>query len=434
MINEELIKEIIFDFQNQVLPEFTRRNIDFTCPPNKIRTLIGARRVGKTYSFYQLIQDLLGSGVEKTQILFINFEDERLIPLDVTSLSRILEIYYETYPAHKDKTVHLFFDEIQNVDQWEIFIRRVHERENVQINLTGSSSKLMSMELATSLRGRTLAFEVFPFSFSEYLRYKNIPTNNRSSKNRSFIINAFNLYIFAGGFPEIINVTEPLRIKILQDYFNLVLYRDLLERYEIRNYSLIKYLLKYILANNANPFSVNKAFGDIKSQGYKVSKDTLHNYLAYMEDAFCLSLVSIFSDSIRKQHINYRKIYAIDQGLVTSLVNTYSYNTGRLLETLVYNQLRRKFNREQIFYYKTTANQEVDFLVHDRGDISGLYQVCESMEDISTKTRETSALWLAMDELALSQSIIITRNEHDKIEKAGKTIRIIPFWDWAISV
>lgn len=433
MLNANIIREIIFNFQQRKLPEFTRRHIDFECPQNKIRTLIGARRVGKTFALYQIISDLLQHKILRERILFINFEDERLIPLESNDLTLILNTYYEIYPQHKEKTVFIFFDEIQNVPGWELFIRRIHETENVHITLTGSSSKLMSRDIATSLRGRTFSFEVFPFSFLEYLNFSNISSEQLSSKNRSYVINAFHSYLLAGGYPEILNVPEPVRIKILQDYFNLLLYRDLIERHDIRNHGLMKYFLKFILANNANPFSVNKIFGDIKSQGYKLSKDTLHNYLSYLEDSLFINQVPIFSESMKKQSINYRKIYALDHGLVTSIVNAQSYNRGRLLETMVYNQLRRKFNQDQIFYYRTIQNQEIDFLVHDRGKILHLIQVTVQLTDPKTRTREISALAQCMTELKTSRAYLITSSEREDVNQDQGAISVLPFWEWSIS-
>jgi len=433
MLNKNIIKEIIYDFQDRELPEFIRRDKNFDCPPSKIRTIIGARRVGKTFSFYQIISDLLQQGTNRSEILFINFEDERLIPIEVSDLTSIFDTYYEIFPQNKNKVVHIFFDEIQNVPQWEIFIRRIHESEKVRINLTGSSSKLLSMEIATQLRGRTYSFEIYPFNFNEFLLYNKISKTSFSSKNRSFLVNAFNKYMLTGGYPEILGVPESIRIKILQDYFYLLLYKDLIERYDIRNHSLMKYFLKFILSNNANPFSVNKVFGDIKSQGYKVSKDTLHNYLAYLIDAFFVNVVPIYSDSIRKQQINYRKIYTLDHGLVTSMVKTLSYNTGRLLETIVYNHLQQRYGRDQVFYYRTQTNQEIDFLISERGQVLTLFQVTESLESEITKKREISALLQAIEELNLNHSYIITNNERDTIIENSKTIEIIPFWEWNLT-
>ncbi len=163
MIDIVLLKEIISDFHERNLPDYTRRMFDLTCLENKIRCLTGIRRSGKTFTFYQLIYDLLEQGIEKQRILLIDFEDERLLPLSVSDLSTILNTYYEMFPAFKEQKVYLFFDEIQNMDNWEKFIRRIHDSETVQINITGSSSKLSSKEIATALRGRTLTYEIFPF-------------------------------------------------------------------------------------------------------------------------------------------------------------------------------------------------------------------------------------------------------------------------------
>lgn len=432
MLTPELAKEIIFDFQQKTFPTFTERAFDFSCPAHKIRTLIGARRVGKTYLFYQLMSDLLRENIPKQQILFVNFEDERLLPLEVADLTRLLNTYYEMYPQNKERTIYIFFDEIQNVPDWEIFIRRIHDQENVRLNLTGSSSKLMSRELATSLRGRTLSFTVLPFSFAEYLRHKQIDAHDRSSKGRSFIVNAFEKYLVTGGLPEILDVSEMVRLKILQDYFNLILFKDLVERYDIRNYSLLKYLLKYLVANTGNPFSVNKFFNDIKSQGFRVSKDTLHSYVSYLEDAFTLSLVMIYSESIRKQYINYRKIYIMDHGLTTSLNLMRTLNSGRLLETAIYHELCRRYQRDRIFYYLTGKGKEIDFLIRTSDGSLSLYQVCYTLLDVATRMREFEALTQAMEELGILQAKIITANEWDSFENQGRLIRVVPFWEWAL--
>ena len=432
MIDIQSVKEIISDFHERKLPDFTPRIFDLSCPESKIRTLIGVRRSGKTYTFHQLIDDIIKQKVNKERILFINFEDERLLPLEVSDLTTILNTYYEIFPALKDKRVFLFFDEIQNVPQWEIFVRRILDTENIQINLTGSSSKLMSREIATSLRGRTLSFEIFPFSFIEYLRFKNIPYKSFSAKARSYIVNAFETYAHIGGFPEILNCSEPIRLKILQDYFNLILYKDLIERHDIRNHGLIRYLLKFLLINNANPFSVNKFYMDSKSQGFKCSKDTLHNYLSYLEDASCFSFVPIFSESVRKQHVHYRKIYAVDHGLVTAFSQSTTINSGRLLETMVYNQLRRNFQKEQICYYKTKDNREIDFVTIKNGAITQLIQVCETLSAPESSAREIQTLYRAMEELSLNRATIITRNERTTFRQTNQSINAIPFWSWCL--
>jgi len=432
MLDTIFIKEIILNFHERNLPNYTRRMFDLSCPENKIRCLIGQRRSGKTYTFYQLINELLQNGIEKERILFVNFEDERFLPLNVSNLSIILDAYYELYPAFKEKKVYIFFDEIQNIFSWEKYIRRIHDSENMHINITGSSSTLLSKDIATALRGRTLSFEIFPFSFAEFLMFNNIPGDIKSSKSKSHVINAFESYLYKGGFPEVANCSEELRVRILQDYLNMILYKDLIERYDIRNTSLVKYLLKFLLSNNANPFSVHKFYSDLKSQGYKCSKDSIHSYLSYLEDSYCFSLVPIFSDSLRKRMVNYRKIYAIDHGLVTATTSSRSYNTGRLLESMVYNQLRRNYNYEEIYYYKTSKGQEIDFLTLKKNNINELIQVCEELTDQKTKSREIDSLCLAMEELNISNATIITRNERDILSKSNREIQVIPFYSWAL--
>jgi len=426
-----LIKEIISDFHERELPKLTPRLINLDCPENKIRTLIGPRRSGKTFTFFQLIKELLTNGISKEKILYFNFEDERLLPFETAHLSLIISTYYEMYPHLKEDRIYLFFDEIQNIPNWEIFIRRIHDTENAQINITGSSSKLMSQEIATSLRGRTLTYEIFPFSFKEFLNSKKIPLDIYSSKNRSYIIHTFEEYLIRGGYPEVLNVIEDERIRILQDYFNVLLYKDLIERFQIRKHALIKYLFKFLLENSANPFSVNKFVNDTRSQGYSVSKESVHTYLSYIEDTMSLSFVYLFSESLRKRQVNYRKVYPVDHGLITAITAPIFYNTGRLLETMVYNHLRRRFSREEIFYYKING-QEIDLVTTKRGEIIDIIQVCERLEAEKTRQRETSALFAAMEELNYSESFIITRSERGEAKKDGRVIYIIPFWEWVL--
>lgn len=430
-MDKRVIREIISDFQLKELPPLTERSGEFSVPPRKIRSLIGARRSGKTFLFYQIINNLLKTGISKEQILYINFEDERLSPISREDLSLIYQVYFELYPHVKKKKVFLFFDEIQTVPDWEKFVRRLHESENVEISITGSSSRLLSKELATAIRGRTLSFEVFPFSFAETLKFYGIKPDLDSSEGKAYLANRFEEYLYWGGFPEILKVEQRFKIMILQDYLNLVLYKDLIERYEIRNQALLKYLLKFLLSNNANPFSINKFFWDVKSQGFKISKDSIFNYLTYLEDAFWFSLVPVYSESIRKQQVNYRKIYVLDNGLISANRSTLYFNRGRLLESLVFQQLRRKYSLNQIFYYRTKKNEEIDFLIID-GEILQLIQVAETISETATRQREVNALFRAMQELGVKQGLIITAHEYTEFDQDNLQIQVLPYWEWAL--
>lgn len=432
MVEREEIKEIISDFHQRKIPNLTRREIAWKVPANKILSFMGVRRSGKTYSFYQIMDDLIEKGANIQDMLFINFEDDRLFPLDPKDLPILLSAYYELYPQKKDSKVYAFFDEVQNVPGWERFVRRVNDTENIQLYITGSSSKILSKELATTLRGRTIAYEVFPFSFTEYLDFKNIDHKTTSSKQKAKVVNAFNNYLLKGGFPEILDCQENERIDILQEYINLIIYKDLIERHNIQNHALVKYLIQHFFVNISSLLSINKLYKDLKSQGYKASKDSLFNYLSYLEAAYCFFSVPIFSESIRVQHVNPRKIYSIDHGLTTACAWMPRENIGRLLENLIYIHLRRISPWRNIFYYKTKNGSEVDFVVEERGRIISLIQVCATIEEKETRERETKALFEAMDELKISSSIIITRNQNETINKGKKKIHIIPAWRWLI--
>lgn len=432
MIKREEIKEIIADFHQRKIPPLTRRETVWKIPANKILSFMGVRRSGKTYSFYQIMDDLIAKGVSIQDILFINFEDDRLSPIDTKDLPILLSTYYELYPQKKDSKVYAFFDEVQNVPGWERFVRRVNETENIRLHITGSSSKMLSKELSTTLRGRTVAYEVFPFSFTEYLAFKNIERKTTSSKDKAQAVKAFNDYLLKGGFPEILDCLENERIDILQEYINLIIYKDLIERHNIQNHALVKYLIQHFFANISSLLSVNKLYKDLKSQGYKASKDTLFNYLSHLEDAYCFFTVPIFSESIRTQHVNPRKIYAIDHGLVSACTWMPRENIGRLLENLVFTHLRRISPWRNIFYYKTEKGSEIDFVIEEKGRVTSLIQVCATLEEKETRERETKALFEAMDELKIKSAIIITRNESETINKGKKKIHIIPAWRWLI--
>lgn len=230
--------------------------------------------------------------------------------------------------------INFFFDEIQNIENWEKFIRRIDDTLNCGVFLTGSSSKFLSKEIATSLRGRTISFEVFPLNFSEYLTFNNIDKNYYSSKNRAQIINTFDKYLRNSAFPELLYVSEIEKPKILKEYLDLIIYNDVIERYNISNLFLIKYLIKFFIVNTGNLISIIKTYNDLKSQEIKASKDSLYKYIEYLEEAYVLFSVKIFSDNLRETQRNAQKIYSIDSGLMDVL--STNENLGRRFENIVF--------------------------------------------------------------------------------------------------
>lgn len=231
-----LFEQIIVDFHERRLPDLTRRSVDMPALPGKIDAIIGMRRTGKTWFLFQVMQQYLDKGIAKEAMLYINFDDERLFPLTAQDLGGISDAYYRLYPHMRDERCYLFFDEIQNVDGWEHYLRRLVDTEDVQIAVTGSSAKLLSYEIATSLRGRAISTEVFPFSFNEVLQHEGIISEypvRPGAKQRALLENRLHHYLLQGGFPEVQSLSEEYRTRILQEYVDVVILRDVVERYQI---------------------------------------------------------------------------------------------------------------------------------------------------------------------------------------------------------
>lgn len=385
----------------------TLREALFSHASNKIMVAIGMRRTGKTYLLFQTIQKLLKE-VPITRILYINFEDDRLYPMTQHQFGEMIDSFYTIYPENHDNTCYLFFDEIQNAEGWQMVLRRYYDTKNVKIYVTGSSAKLLSKEIATSLRGRSISTEIWPFSFKEFLDAKKIPQVDNTSllgkRSLDQLKEFLGAYLNQGGFPETTFLDASDRTRILQDYVSVVIFRDIIERYKITNISLVRYMLKALIGNVGCGFSVHKLFNDLKSQGFSVSKTTLYDYLAYIEDAYLAFAVPLYSESLRKTQTNLRKIYAVDTGLVKAYTTSFSQNLGHRFENLIYLDLKR--SGHEVYYYLTKTRREVDFFSRDAHGTWHLYQVCWQMDDPKTLEREMLALHEAEQELNVKGHII----------------------------
>lgn len=431
---EKIIEELIADFHERDLPAFTRRHIRLPWLSNKIDTVIGMRRSGKTWFLFQVISDLLSNKVPKESILYLNLEDERLLPLTVSDLHQIPDVYYRRYPHLRDRSCTFFFDEIQNIPGWEQFVRRLLDTENVHICLTGSSAKLLSREIATSLRGRSISTEIFPFSFLETLEHNGIDIGDHrrpGAKKRAFLENRLNAYLLEGGFPEVQGIEAGYRVRILQEYLDVVILRDLVERHGISNTTPLRYMIRHLLNSTACLFSINKFYNDLKSQGIPCGKNSLHEYLDHLSDAFLFFPVHVHTRSERARMVNPRKIYAIDPGLVQACSHSFQHDWGHLLENFVFLELRR--SDYTIEYYRTNSGKEVDFLVTDSHGEESLIQVTAQMNDPATRQRELKALFEAMDERGKREAIVITLHHEEQLKNESGHIHIIPAWLWALS-
>ncbi len=428
---QKLIKQIILDFHSESIPKVIPRAIpitEFSPQLRKAHVFIGMRRSGKTYLMYQHMQDLLNAGIEQTKLCYINFEDERLIHFKVDNFQDILDSYFELYPnyAHS-KDLYFFFDEIQNVDGWEKFIRRVLDKEYMQIYITGSSAKALSKEISTSLRGRSITTEVFPMSFQEFLHYHNISDiNHLSSKQLSHVRHLAQEYLTMGGFPEALFIGRDHHRALMQEYVNAVVYRDVIERHMMTNPHIVKLFLTHCLQNIASGLSITKMYNSFKSQGESLGKNSLYEYLDYFEDAFLLFPISIFDLSLRKRQVNPKKIYCADPGLITAYSIKPEMSQSASLENAVFNELRRKNN--EIFYYKTRSSKEIDYVIKNIDGSIHLVQVCLDLSNDSTRTREINALIEAKNELNASFTTIVTLNQEEQLSVNHTKIAILPFW------
>ncbi len=420
---KEKFKSLIEEFYSIPLPEVLPRNLEVPLNTDKVITVFGPRRGGKTFYFYFLIKKLINQGIAKEQILYINFEDDRILPLEYQDLNWLLEAYFELYPEMKQKITYLFFDEIQNIKNWEIFVRRIKDKEKVKVFLTGSSSKLLSKEIATSLRGRTLSFALYPLDFKEFLVFKGekLEKNFIYSPQRFKIKKLLEEYLEFGGFPEVVlERQKALKLKILQEYFDALVYRDLEERFHLENTALLYDLLRFVFSNTTAAFSVSNYFNAVK-QKMAVSRETISNYLSYIQETRYLFLLPNFSYSLKTQAVNPRKIIILDNGLRNAVSFQFSKDEGKLAENLAGSLLaRRGIN---LYYWKN--NQETDFVFAKENHLCGI-NVC--FGDKIEEREISSLLEFKEKHKNVKELILITKDNQEKI----KGIQSVPLWQWLL--
>ena len=421
------LKEIILENQNKNFPVVISRNINIPINLNIVITLIGARRSGKTYILYQKINDLIKSGIKKEQILFLNFEDERL-KLNTENLDEIIQAYTELFPEIDIKNTYFFFDEIQNVIGWEKFVRRVFDTKSRHIFITGSNSKLLSTEIATELRGRTITYIIYPLSLSEYLDFHKISKKLYPQKNKSKVIHYTQKFLTEGGFPETVFFDKHSRLKILQQYFNTMIFRDVVERYKISNIQAFKFFIKKIFAGITKPFSINKAYNDLKSLGYKISNKYLYEYFDYCNTVFISQSINKFDFSEIKQEKSDKKTYIIDNGLLSSIEFTISENKGKLLENMVALEFMKA--EKEIFYFKN--NKECDFIVKNNNNFTPV-QVAYKINNTDTKLRELKGLEEACKYLNVNKGLIITFDHEDEFTYKNIEVSVVPVYKYFLT-
>lgn len=401
------------------------REIVIKTIPGKTTIFIGVRRAGKSTMLSNTMGALRQKGVPRKDILYVDFFDERLSGFKREQFQSIVDAFLAERGTSKGK-VYAFFDEIQETEGWEGFIHRVQQQLGWQVWLTGSSSRMLSKEISTKMRGRAVSYELFPYSFLEYLRAKNLPTKPESDEARALIARACETYLEAGAFPEVTDLDEETRRKLHQEYFSSIVQRDLILRNDAAHPVAVRDLCLRLMHDNACLQSLNRLTAALQVNGHATSKTFVSNCLDWMHDAFLFFPVPIFTESMTKRKANPSKWYSIDTGMVRSVVSKFASDNGRLLENMVFLALRRK--GYALSYHRTKSGKEIDFVYKDEKGKVNLVQVCWELGKEKTRKRELDAIEEAMGEIKSASVKVITWHEESRIEVGGKKVEVLPAW------
>ncbi|MBP5232833.1 MAG: ATP-binding protein [Planctomycetes bacterium] len=425
----EKCKRIMLEFQERQLPPVVRRDAAFPVIAGKATVITGMRRVGKTSFCRQKMRELLDGGWDKSRLLYLNFEDDRLFGFRLEDCQSILDAYYNLWPDNRDQECWFFFDEIQNVQNWERFVRRLLDTTNVHVVLTGSSAKLLTAEIATAMRGRSINVELLPFSFTEFLRARGTFAEMPKQLSDDVVArlrHGMEEYFAFGGFPEVYQLPDAMtRAEVLQGYSNMVVLKDVIERYQVGKPTALRHLLAFLYNHAARKFSIS-GFWKVLNHGMQIKcpKNDLFAFVDYLEEAYLLFRTELHTASEKARIVNPDKIYLTDVGLARAMADDPEANRGWLLENLVYLELRRR--QYVIEYYNVADGREVDFLATDRRSRrQTLIQASWSMSAADTAKRETTALRKAGQELGIAGQVVVTWDEERELDDG---IRMVPIW------
>jgi len=407
----EYIDSAVTGVERDVLPLFEK----YVKLPHTV-VVSGLRRAGKSTLLCQVMRKHY-----KNDCYYLSFEDERLLDFTKDDFNLLYEAFMETQGEKKV----FFFDEIQNVPEWEAFVRRMQDR-GFKFFITGSNASLLSKELSTKLTGRCVTVELFPFSFGEYLRFKGVVFENDplTAKKKAGLKKECSEYLTEGGLPEFLKYKETvIQARVYED----ILYRDIVSRHGIKEIKSLREMAHYYISNVGKEYSYN----NIKEMLKLGSENTVKSYTGYMEDSYLFLSLNKFSFSLKKQNLANKKIYCIDTGIAHTMAFKFSMDHGHLLENMAAVELRRRY--KDIYYYKTDDGLEVDFLAKEQGKYI-LLQVTSDMSDKKVREREIAALTASMKELKTKEGFILTENEEEDIKIKALKITVIPLYKWLLSV
>ncbi|MBI5061651.1 MAG: ATP-binding protein [Candidatus Aenigmarchaeota archaeon] len=404
----------------------------------EIVAVVGPRRSGKTTICLQALKEMVKGGMDKTQTLYVNFEDPALET--ILTGPEAMETIYRSYKmlVNRDKESVLVLDEVQNVPKWEKWVRKMQDRKETKIIVTGSTSKLLSSEISTVLTGRTLSVFVFPLGFRDFLKFRGVEVNKEyESLSMENELNALlREYMEFGGFPKVaIEKDKVIKKMLLKEYFDGIIFRDIVQRYKIKDVVLIRNLAELCINQMSSMTSATKMREVlIKIAMRKISGNRVVNYMSYLENCFLVFFVPIFSYKVKNQKLYPKKAYSVDTGIANSVAFRFSEDVGRAAENLVFTHLKKlSFEKNfEIFYWKDSEQSEVDFVVKRGLNVESLFQVCWDIRDAKTKEREIKAITKAMDAFKLANGTVITGGFEGEEEIGNKKVQFVPIWKFLL--
>lgn len=427
----ELIADrLVAEHQALRLPPLTEREVRLPLLPGKADAIVGMRRSGKTWRVLQLLQELERGGLPRSQSLYVNLEDERLRGAGVELLTALVEAAFRRDPAAAERPFWLMLDEPQLVPGWEVFVRRMLDTRTTRVVVTGSSARLLSREVATSLRGRSLTTEILPFSFREALTHAGLAPPGRkapAAKGRAELERACLRYLETGGFPEVQALAPLLRRRVLQEYVDVTLFRDVVERHQATNVVALRRLVSHLLHAPSGMLSVHKLYNDLRSQGVAVGKDALHEYLGHLEDAFFVFSVAIDARSARQRAVHPRKMFLVDPALAqVATVAPGAGVQGHVLENVVYLELRRR--GAEVSYQSSSSGSMIDFVARHHDGRVELIQVCADADSADTMVREVSSLEEIAPRYPGALLSMVTLHSEGTFSVGRRKARMVPAW------
>ncbi len=426
MNKKDIFKTLIAQKQSEMPFSVIDRDVSLPIDADEIVTIPGVRRCGKSTLMEIAVNRLLAKGVRKENILWIGFDDERIKYMETEELDLIIQAYMEMYPETGLSNVWMFFDELPLIEGWEYFVLRLFKGSCKHIYICGSNASTLSVEMKSALRGWPREIEVWPLSFREFLRFKGIDADSHLEQDKARAQVAFDEYNRLGGMPE--TTLMPVvseKYRKLQDYFDVMILRDLVEHWQISKPQMVRYFLKRVMTTIASRLSVNAIFREIKASGRKATKDDLYDWLEWAQDIYLVRKLDAYSRSVKSEISLPGKYYVIDTGLRSAVIPLQSDDEGKCLENTVYLELlRRKRRNEELSYF--SGSGECDFVVSEGDEVRRLLQVTWEMSDAETRKREISGLLRAAKVTGCEDLTIITRDEEGEEIHNGLAVRIVP--------